>query len=106
MTITMPEIRSQYPAAQSHRDAVGGHGYCVGGAICCFINQLAASVVNIRLRFPDVYTLERYLDDLRPFLPYNSRHVAAKQIIACNDAGDIEGAWQVVDQFLQIPTDV
>jgi len=87
--MTIADIRARYP----HPKAPTGRGlltaptdYCIGGALC--LSQGRGG------RFPSCAYLTRVLMAMQPALRWPEADRFAQAIIAYNDAGDFEAAWQ------------
>jgi len=93
--LTVNDIRAQYPVpgtAAGSRSAIPGC-YCVGGAFLLMQG-------NIYAPWPYEEILAQGLQRENPCLDAESVWRFAHDIIAFNDAGDFEAAWQMLGEAL------
>lgn len=96
MSMTFTEVKEQYPnpiASPAFRD-VKPDQYCVGGAICLAMGDSSAH------SFPSSNRLAIQLRYYNSWLTYDQSYELACDITNNNDAGDIDGAWDTLEQAM------
>jgi hypothetical protein len=115
--ITVDDIRQAYPnPEQLSSAAVSGAGYCVGGALCLYLER--QGVLTYRpdvlagddpaakderdrdLRFPQDRLLAAALQRANPRLSEASALVGAGRITSANDRGQFDLAWERLREAL------
>jgi dienelactone hydrolase len=97
--ITMQAIREKYPNPEPAVE--GATGYCVGGALVLF---MGLEDPENDTWFPGVKAIAEALQKANPALDYRSAERLAWDIIADNDHGYMDLAWDKLDIGLTLAT--
>lgn len=105
-------LKKQYPnprmapTKQEKTDVLDNNWYCVGGALCLYLNQQKRLVDFIfptqkhPLNFPSQRRLSYALQEANPKLEINAADYYAEEIIKWNDAGEFKLAWKALREAL------
>lgn len=86
---TVSEIKEKYPKPRRFNSRL--NGYCVGGAVCTFVDA------NAYNPFPNPHTLAVYLKILNRNLSQPKAICFADRIVTDNDLGQFRKAWKWVE---------
>lgn len=87
------EVREKYPDAKQSREGVSVDAYCVGGALCLFLNH--------GRHWPGREELADALEEANPNLDSGNALRYASMIIHENDLTSINNAWKVLGEALR-----
>ncbi len=98
MTITIEQIRAKYPNPIAAKIKVDKGTYCVGGALCQFID-IKGPHLGSGMTFPRVSTIALALQKANPGI--QNPYTVADNIVSANDSNLIEIAWNYLDEALK-----
>jgi len=98
LVFTMAEIRAAYPNPTTNPNAWSDTCYCVGGALCLYTAEDRNDPLPVR--FPMEEYLGHVLWTVNPLLEKSLANWYARRIVAHNDSGAFEWAWNLLESAL------